>query len=157
MPCWYYAASVQGTVLGIAVDLSILLYLLRPFPSPHRVGVPGRLVPVGSDCASRRRAVSKGSVHPRSKTRVGVGGGVWSGLPGGEAGRSRKRALFLLREAFRSEIGSPFWPVVLDIWAGPGVARRSQHRLLGRAFAGKPVHEGSRVYESDTDCFREAT
>ena len=34
------------------------------------------------------------------------------GLLVGEAGRSQKRAPFLLGQAFRSEIGSPFWPVV---------------------------------------------
>ena len=38
----------------------------------------------------------------------------------------------------------------LGIWAGLGVVRRSQRRLLSRAFAGKPVHEGPRVYEPDT-------
>ena len=37
----------------------------------------------------------------------------------------------------------------LGIWAGPGVARRSQCCLLGRAFVGKPVHEGPWVYELD--------
>jgi len=45
----YYPAGVQGTVLGI---------------------------PVGSDCASRRGAVSRGSVHSRPEKRVGVGSGV---------------------------------------------------------------------------------
>ena len=73
---WYCSAGVQGTILGIAVDLSALPYFLHPFPGPYRAGVPGRLVSVGSDCASWRRAVSKGSVHPRSKTRVKVGSGV---------------------------------------------------------------------------------
>ena len=38
----------------------------------------------------------------------------------------------------------------LGIWAGPGVTRLSQRRLLGRAFAGKPVHEGPRIYEPDS-------
>ena len=45
----YCSAGIQGTVLGIAVDLSALPYFLRPFPSPHRAGVSGRLVLVGSD------------------------------------------------------------------------------------------------------------
>ena len=99
----YHPAGAQGTVLGIAVDLSVLLYLPRPLPGPHRACVPGRLVLVGSDCASRRRAASRGSVHPRSETWVGVGSGVWPGLPVGEVGWSRKRALFLLGQAFRSE------------------------------------------------------
>ena len=90
-------------VLGIAVDLSALPYFLRSFTSPHRAGVPSRLFPVGSDCASRRRAVSRGSAHPRSETRVGVGSGVWPGLPVGEAvleaGWRPKRALQSERRA----------------------------------------------------------
>ena len=49
----YCPADVQGTVLGIAVDLSALPYFLRPFPGLHRAGIFGRLVPVGSDCVSR--------------------------------------------------------------------------------------------------------
>ena len=68
----YCPVGVQGTVLGIVVDLSALPYLVHPFPGPHRARVLDRLVPVGSDCASRRRAVSRGSVRPQSETRVGV-------------------------------------------------------------------------------------
>ena len=103
-------------VLGIAVDLSALPYLLSPFPGPHRAGAPGRLVLVGSDYASRRRAVSSGSAHPRLETRVEVGSNVWPGLPVGEAVQRRagvgSERCFLLSEAFRSEIGLSFWPVV---------------------------------------------
>ena len=73
--------SVISIVLGIAVDLSALPYFLRPFPGPYRAGVSGQLVPVGSDCASRRGVVSRGSAHPRSEKWVGVGSGVWPGLP----------------------------------------------------------------------------
>ena len=91
MPYWYYLAGVQGTVLGIAVDLSALPYFLHSFPGPHRAGIPDRLVLVGSDCASRRRAVIRGSAHPWLETQVGVGGGVWPGLPVGEAVRRRAR------------------------------------------------------------------
>ena len=80
----YYPIGVQGTVLGIAVDLSALPYFLRPFSSAYQAGIPDRLVPVGSDCASWRRAVSRGSTHPQSGTRVGVGSGVWPGLPVGD-------------------------------------------------------------------------
>ena len=81
----YCPAGVQGTVLGITVDSSVLPYFLRLFPGPHRAGIPGRLVPVGSDCASRRRAVSRGLTHPRLETRVEVESGVWLGLPVGDA------------------------------------------------------------------------
>ena len=124
--------GVQGMVLGIVFDLSALPYFLCPFPGPHRAGIPGRLVLVGSDCASRRRAISKGSMHPRLETRVEVQKRClarpsgwrgrpesevsivppWPGLSVGEAGRSRKRALIVLSKAFRSEIGSSFWSVV---------------------------------------------
>ena len=68
----YCPAGVQGTVIGIAVDLSALPYFLRLFPSPYRAGVSSRSVPVGSDCASRRGAVSKGSALFLSEKRVGV-------------------------------------------------------------------------------------
>ena len=94
-------------------DLCVLPYFLCPFPGPYRVSVPGRLVPVGSDCAGRRRAVSRGSVYPWSEKRVGVGcralvrpsgrrHGLESkamlpsprpGLPVGGAGRSQKWCL----------------------------------------------------------------
>ena len=67
---WYCPTGVQGMVLDITVDLSALPYLLCLFPGPYRAGVPSQLVLVGSDCASRRRAVSRGSAPPRSKTRV---------------------------------------------------------------------------------------
>ena len=50
----YCLAGVQSTILGIAVDLSALPYFLRPFPDLYRAGISGRLVLVGSDCASRR-------------------------------------------------------------------------------------------------------
>ena len=53
-------------------DLYALPYFPRSFPGPYRAGVPGRLVPVGSECASRRGAVSRGLAHPQSETRVRV-------------------------------------------------------------------------------------
>ena len=86
----YCPVGVQGTVLGIAVDLSALPYFLRPFLGPYRAGVPSRLVPVGSECASWRIVVGRGVAHPRSETRVGVGSSAlarpssWRGRP--EAG-----------------------------------------------------------------------
>ena len=83
----YCSTGVQGTILGIAVDLSALPYFLRPFPGPYRAGVPGRLDPVGFDCASWRGVVSRGSVHSWSEKRVGVESGVWPGLSVGEAVR----------------------------------------------------------------------
>ena len=81
----YCPAGVQGTFLDIAVDLGALLYFLRPFPGPYRAGVPGRLVPVGSVCASRRGAASRGSVHSRLEKRVRVRSGVLA-RPSGRRG-----------------------------------------------------------------------
>ena len=68
-------------------DLCALPYFLRPFPSPYRAGVPGRLVPVGSDRASRRRAVSGVFAYPGRRQGVGVGGSALPGLPVGETVR----------------------------------------------------------------------
>ena len=68
----------------------------------------------GQAFRSKRRA-EVGSEAFRSERWAGVGGerfSSWPGLPVGEADRSRKRAPFLLGQAFRSETGSPFWPVV---------------------------------------------
>ena len=100
----YCPTGVQGTFFDITVDLGALLYFFHTFPGPYRLSVTGRLVPVGSDCANRRRAVSRGLAHPRLETRVGVG--KWclarpSGRRGhSEVGRCQKRELFLLCEAF---------------------------------------------------------
>ena len=150
-PVGYCPAGVQGTVLGIAVDLSALPYLLCPFPGPHRVSVLGRLVSVGSDCASRRRAVSRGSMQPQLETWVRVGSERCSSLarPFGRRGGPESEVsvvppwLGLLVGDWIALLAYPF-----GIWACPGVARYSQRRLLGRTFAGKPVHEGPRVLGS---------
>ena len=63
-------------------DLSALPCFLYSFPGPFWAGVPGRLVLVGSGCASQRRAVSRASVNPsrRHGVRVGVGGSALPGL-----------------------------------------------------------------------------
>ena len=50
--------------LILRFDLCALSYFLRPFPSPYQAGVPGRLVLVGSECASWRISASRGLVHP---------------------------------------------------------------------------------------------
>ena len=82
-------------VLGIAVDLSALLtcsvrfLVLTERESP--VGGPSRLLPRQSEKSYKQ----------------GFGAS-----PVGEVGRFWKRALFLFGEAFRSEIGSPFWPII---------------------------------------------
>jgi len=162
----YYPVGAQGTVLGIAVDLSALPCFLRLFHSPYRVGVSGRLVTVGSDLRQSERSCKQG----------------FGASPVGEAGRSRKWCLArpsgrrgrpeagwrpkgALRSERRARVGSghrsssarPF---------GRGSDRSSDlsFRYLGRPkslcvvrnvicwskpFAGKPVHEGPRVYEPD--------
>ena len=75
--------------LVLRLTLSALPYFLRLFPGPYRAGIPGRLVPVGSDCVSRRGAVSRGSAHPRSEKRVGVRSGVGPSLSIEEAVQRR--------------------------------------------------------------------
>ena len=124
---------------------------------PHQAGVPGRLVLVGSDCVSWRGAVSRGSAHPQSEKRVGVRSGVGPSLlvreaiwrrAGDRSERSGRRG-GLESEAgvVPPRLGLPirYWITLvayrLGIWAGPGLACRSQCRLLGRAYVGKPVHE----------------
>ena len=82
----YCLVGVHGMFFSIVVDLSALPYFLRLFPSPYRAGVSGWFVPVGSDCVSWRRAVSRGSAHPRSETRIRVGSGIWPDLSVGKAG-----------------------------------------------------------------------
>ena len=91
---------------------------------------------VGQAFRSERRAGVGGELARPSSWRGGLESEAravppWPGLLVGEAGRSRKR-------------GSQDRPsgLLLGFWAGPGVVRRSQRRLLGRAFAGKRVHEG---------------
>ena len=92
-------------------DLCALPYLLRLFPGPYRAGVPGRLVLVGSDCASWRRAVSRAWHIPGRTCGVRVGSSALARPSGSrgcpEAGWRPKRAL-------RSER-----------WAGVGSGHRS--------------------------------
>ena len=54
-------------------DLCALPCFLRLFPGPFRAGVPGRLVPVDSDCASRRRSLSRVFAYPGRRRGVRVG------------------------------------------------------------------------------------
>ena len=143
---------MQGTVLGIAVDWSAPPYLLCPFPGSSPSGRPRSVFPQSAPTSRLEKSC---------KQRFGV-------FPVGEAGRSRKRASFLLGQTFLSErragVGSERrsslarpsgrrldrpYGLSLGIWAGPKVARRSQRHLLGRAFAEKQVYEGPRVYELD--------
>ena len=81
----YCPAGIQGTVLGTAVDLSVLPYFFCSFIDPYRAGVPDRLVPVDSVCASRRRAVSRVFAYPGRRREVRVGGSALPGLPVREA------------------------------------------------------------------------
>ena len=133
LTCPISTIGVQGMVIGIAVDLSVLFYLLRPLPGPHRAGVPGRLVLVGSDCASRRRAVSKGSVYPRSETWVGVGSVV------GQAFRSERRA-GVRSEAFRSERRARVGSGRRSFLAWPSGRRLDRPSGLSSRYFG-PAHE----------------
>ena len=144
----------NSSVLQVCRVRSLMLRLTRAscltcsvrFLGLHRAGVPGRSFPSRIQPPGRRRAVSRGSVYSRSKKRVGVGSVV------GQAFRSERRA-GVGSEAFRSErrdkVGSERRSSLarpssrrldrrsglsLGFWASPGVARRSQRRLSGRAF-----------------------
>ena len=57
----------QGMVLGIAIDLSALPYLLRLLPGPTPSRRPSRLFPVGPDRVGRERETSKGPTYPWSE------------------------------------------------------------------------------------------
>ena len=135
---WRYCpVGVQGTVLGIAVDLRALPYLLRLISRVlTKQASPFGCFPVGSDRAGRGRAIIRGLVYFWSEKRVGVGSerrpllgqafrsekrvGVGSeGRPLlSQAFRSERRVRVgserrpLLGQAFRSETGSLFRPVV---------------------------------------------
>ena len=96
---WYggsvlQVCRVRSSVLRLT--LSVLPYLLRLFLRSSPSGRPRSVVP--SRLRPRRSEKS-------CKQRFGV-------FPIGKAGQSRKRVLFLLGQAFRSETGSLFRPVV---------------------------------------------
>ena len=81
----YY--SMQGMVPSIVVlTREPCPAFLHTSPGSYRAGVPGRMAPVGSECAGRRRAVSRVPTSPGqrdtgSKSEVGLR----VGLPIGEA------------------------------------------------------------------------
>ena len=156
-------------VLGSTVDLCALPYLLRlisrvlterasPFGRsqsaltvPVREGPQAEVRCIPGTGRSRKRASPLLGQTFWSEKRAGVGSERRSSLarPSGRRGGLESKAS-----------AGPPWPglpvggwiapgLSLGFWAGPGVARRSQRRLLGRAFAGKQVPEGPRVYEPD--------
>ena len=151
-------------VHGIVVlTLSALPCFLRSFPGPFRAGVSGRLVPVGSGYASRRRAVSRGWAYPWSEGAGSESEVVLLARPFSRRGRpevgwrpdraimlerwagAKERVLLILGLTFRLEIGSLLWPSAQV----PGPAQELRVVCLGRALAWKLVPEGPRVYEPD--------
>ena len=154
MPCRYCPAGRQGTVLGIAVDLSALPYLLRLFPGSSPSGRPRsvgprrlRLRQSEKSCKQRFGASPVGDAGWNRKRR-------WPGLPVREAGRSQKRAPFLLGQAFRSKRREseacvvPPWPDLLLGEVGVKSERRSSlARPSGRR--GGPESEASIVLRLD--------
>ena len=86
LACPISTVDVQGSVLGAAVDLSALPYFLRMFPGPYRAGVPGRLVPISSDRASRRRVVSRVWRTPGWRRESELEVVLWPGPSVGEGG-----------------------------------------------------------------------
>ena len=99
------------------------LTFLRSFPGPFQAGVPGRLVRVGSGCASRRRAASRVFAYPDRRRGVGVGDSALPGLPVGETIRRRleTEVSALVGEVGQSrQAGAP--PPWLDLLAGDWIA-----------------------------------
>ena len=145
--------SMQGMVPGtVVLTCEPCLAFLRTSSGSYRTGVPGRMAPIDSECAGRRRAVSRVPMSPGrrdagSESEVGLGAGFRSRPSGDSWSPNRalrsdrwaevadERALLFLGLAFRSVAGPPLCHVVF--------------RLLGRALAWKPVPEGPRVYEPD--------
>ena len=149
MSCRYCPAGVQDTVLGFTVDLSALPYLLRLFPRSSPSGRPRSVGPSWL----RLRQLEKSCKQGFDASPVGDTGWIWRRCFGQafwserRAGVGSERRSFLARPSDR-RLDRPLG-LSLGFWADSGVTRRSQHRLLGRAFAGKQVHEGPRVYEPD--------
>jgi len=129
---------VQGTVLGIAVDLCALPYLLRlisrvltKWASPFGHSQSAPTAPVGEEpqeevwCVPGWRGglESEASVTP-----------PWPGPLVREMGRRRRPSGWRLDHSSDLSLG---------IWAGPGVARRPQCCLLGRAFCWEAVTLGT--------------
>ena len=118
---YFVDTGVHGTVLGIAVNLSALPYFLRLFPSPYRAGVLVRSVLVGSDCTSRRGAISRASAHSRSEKQGGVDSGTLA-RPSSQRGRLETE---LEAGVVPPRSGLPVedWIVLLSyrlgIWDGP--------------------------------------
>ena len=118
MPCRYYAIGVQGTVFGIAVDLSALPYLFCPFP--------------GSSLSWRPWSVGPSQLQLRQsekscKQRFGAS-------PVGDTGWSQKRCLARpssQRGRLESEASViPLWP---DLPVGDWTTLSAYHfRSLGR-------------------------
>jgi len=118
-------------VLGIAVDLRALPYLLRLLPGPTPSRRPGRSFPVGPDCVSREREASKGPAYPRSeergrsRSRIAV-----PPRPGLLVGASTKS----LGQRCRSGTGSWSWHVI--VYLGRPRRALSLRRLLDQVLQG---------------------
>ena len=106
------------------------------YPCPDRAGVPGRLIPVGSDRASRRRAVSRGWAYPRSESVGSESEVVFGpGLPIGEAVRRRleSEVSALVGEVGQSSRRAGAVPPWLDLLVGDWTTLLACcFRLLGR-------------------------
>ena len=69
--------SVQGMVPStVVLTYEPCLAFLRTSPGSYGAGVPGRMAPVGFECAGRRRAVSRIPANLGQRHRVGVGSSV---------------------------------------------------------------------------------
>ena len=119
----------QGMVLGIAVDLSALPYLLQLLPGPTPSRCPGRSFPVGPDRVGREREARKGPAYPwseeRGRSRIAVP--PWLGLLVGAPTRSPGR---------RCRSGTGSWSRPVIVYLGRPRHALSLRRLLGQVLQG---------------------
>ena len=119
----------QGTVLGIAVDLSALPYLLRLLPGPTPSRRPGRSFPVGPDCVDQEREASKGPAYPRSEER-GRSRTVVPSQPGLRVGAPTRSP------GRRCQSGTGSWSRAAIVYLGRPRRVLSLRRLLGLVLQG---------------------
>ena len=137
--------SMQGMVPGIVVlTCEPCLAFLRTSSGSYRTGVPGRMAPVGSECAGRRRAVSRVPTSPgrrdtgleskvalwarpsdrRGRPEAAGGRSECSDRSGGPKGSTSGRCSFRSKPSSR-RLGRSSGLLYLDSWAEPWRGSRS--------------------------------
>ena len=151
MAWWHCPIGVLGMVLGIAVDLSTLPYLLCLFPGSPPSGRPQSVGPSWLRLRQSEKSCKQGFGASPVRDVVQSSEAVF-----GQAFRleRRKRALFLFGQAFRSERRLEVRSERCSSLASLGRPRslRVVRNVVcwAELSAGKLVHEGPPVYEPDS-------